>query len=208
MDNKKHHRTEGIMNQDAMEKELNDNDPFSLNSIRVRQDGLPVVKEVQGKIGVGRPSTGKFTMVHPSPDCAIDTNLLYVKDDGAYYLPSPGIWDDLYDEPLFQTRRVVCTITTSGELMLWPLRLPDLDGRLDSWSESALEIAERAKTRWVRLRPNRSAFRYDCLEAQGDLPAPKWPALSFEKMMRLAFRERRITSLDHPLLKRLRGEIV
>ena len=182
-------------------------DPFSLANIRMSQANLPVIKEAQGKIGVGRPSTSKFFTVHADPEFTITTNLLCVKDDGSYYLPIRTLWDELSDEPLLQVRQLVPTVTPGGELMLWPLRLPDQDGRLDSWSESALEIAEYAKTRWVRLRPNHSAFRYDCFEAQGDLPAPKWPDLSFEEMMKLAFRDRRITSLDHPVLRRLRGEI-
>ena len=48
---------------------------------------------------------------------------------------------------------------------------------------------------------------YEISEAIGPHPPePEWPDLSFEAMYRIAFRDRLISSPDHPVLKRLRGE--
>jgi hypothetical protein len=37
---------------------------------------------------------------------------------------------------------------------------------------------------------------------------PVWPAMSFQEVIRTAFRAKTIVDLDHPKLKQLRGEMV
>jgi hypothetical protein len=35
---------------------------------------------------------------------------------------------------------------------------------------------------------------------------PVWPTLSFQELVRIAYRDRMITTLDHAVIKRLRGQ--
>ena len=37
-------------------------------------------------------------------------------------------------------------------------------------------------------------------------PDPQWPDVPFKELLRIAFNERYIDSLDHPALQSLRGE--
>ncbi len=53
---------------------------------------------------------------------------------------------------------------------------------------------------------NMGAGTYDVLEARGQFPDPVWPEVTLEKLLELAFKDRFIDNLDHPVLKRLRGE--
>jgi hypothetical protein len=48
---------------------------------------------------------------------------------------------------------------------------------------------------------------YDIFEADGNnkIPDPQWPDLSFWDLIKIAFRDHLITSLDHPVIERLRG---
>jgi hypothetical protein len=43
--------------------------------------------------------------------------------------------------------------------------------------------------------------------ATGELPDPEWPEMSFTRILEVAFKGRYITDLDHPALRRLRGEV-
>lgn len=183
-----------------------DNDGFNLDDIRVQNTEIQVKTDVLPKIGIGRPKDPKFMMVHS--DYSIDT---YVLDGGykvGFYLLARPLWDELAGESAFKIQRLVMTITPQGELSVWPLRLHNANGRMDSWAETALELAEHAKHHWIRVASNMETSRYVGVEAQGTLPEPQWPDMSFEEMLKLAFRDRWITSLDHPMLRRLRGEIV
>ncbi len=85
--------------------------------------------------------------------------------------------------------------------------MPGSDGKLDEWSRSALEAADIARSGWVRVQSNMSLGAYEVFEATGDIPNPEWPETPFKDLLRVAFKGRFIDSLDHPVLRKLRGEI-
>jgi hypothetical protein len=98
-------------------------------------------------------------------------------------------------------------ITRQKVVFLWPARLPREDGRSLGWYESAQEAAEHAMKRWVRVMSNMSLGAYEIIEASAALPDPEWPELSFNELVRIAFKNGRVVdNFDHPVLKRLRGE--
>ena len=98
-------------------------------------------------------------------------------------------------------------ITRQNDVFLLPVKLPAYDGKTNSWNESALAAVQLAVSKWVRIASNMSAGMYDVDEALGDLGAPVWPELSFRDILKLCFKDRLIESLDHPVLRSLRGEI-
>jgi len=91
--------------------------------------------------------------------------------------------------------------------MLWPIKLPDENGRLDPWNDAALIAAERAKSVWVRIASNMAKGSYDVWEANGDYPDPEWPQVELATLLELAFKDRVIEDVDHPVLRHLRGEV-
>jgi hypothetical protein len=44
-------------------------------------------------------------------------------------------------------------------------------------------------------------------QAAGQFPEPKWPETTLEQLLEIAFKGRVIDTMDHPVLRRLRGEI-
>jgi len=59
----------------------------------------------------------------------------------------------------------------------------------------------------VKLVANMSLGAYDIFTAEGNLTDPEWPELSFHAILRLAFKDKYINSVDHAVCRRLRGEI-
>ena len=96
---------------------------------------------------------------------------------------------------------------TTGSLFLWPIKVPDVDGRRNQWHHSALKAAELAMTKWVRVRSNMTDSKYDVSYATGAIPDPEWPDISLRDILEIAFGDRRIDSIDHPVLQQLRGEV-
>jgi hypothetical protein len=91
---------------------------------------------------------------------------------------------------------------------LWPVKLPDHEGKIDDWNKSASEGAALARDSWVSIRSNRAAGYYDVLEAAVTLSEPDWSDLPpFKRLLEIAFKGKVIDSPDHPVLQRLRGEI-
>jgi len=71
-----------------------------------------------------------------------------------------------------------------------------------------LEIADYAKTCWVKMAGKRDLGAYEMFKARGDLGEPDWPDKSLSELLRLAFKgDRLIDSLNHPVLRELAGEM-
>ena len=58
---------------------------------------------------------------------------------------------------------------------------------------------------WIRIKSNMSLKAYEIFEAASAIPDPQWPELPFGEIVRIAFKDKVIRSLDHPVVKRLRG---
>jgi hypothetical protein len=128
-----------------------------------------------------------------------------VKEDREVYLVTPWMAQALPGE--FSTASLYLTITRQGVVHLWPVKLPGPDGKHNEWHRSAAEAAERAMEKWVRVTSSMSLGAYEMFEASADLPEPVWPDLSFEEILKIAFRDRIVDSPDHPLVQRLRGTV-
>jgi hypothetical protein len=90
-------------------------------------------------------------------------------------------------------------------VFLWPVRVPAADGRVNEWHVSQATAADAAMRAWIRMKANMSLRAYEIFQAENSIPDPTWPEQSFAELLRIAFRDRLINSLDHPAVKRLRG---
>lgn len=163
------------------------------------------VKKVLTTVPVRKPSNQAFARVHPNDEWRLSALILQLKEDGECYFVHPSLYGELASE--VRPKMLYTYVTRDGNVALWPVNLPGEDGRLDTWSQSAHECARRAETTWVRLVANRTVGAYDIYEASSLTDEPAWPDKSFKEILSLAFKDRLIVSLDHPIVKRLRGEI-
>ena len=59
---------------------------------------------------------------------------------------------------------------------------------------------------WVRVKANMNIGAYDIFRAETAISDPVWPEEGFWDLIKVAFRDHLITTLDHPVIKRLRGQ--
>jgi hypothetical protein len=183
-------------------------DPFDPNALRLSQNFASAGnRRILTTIAVRRPSKEWYVRVHPDEDYRLQTALLELQEDREIYLVSPQLWLALESEPTFSPRLLVTAINRQGVLFLWPIRLPGPDGRIDDWSRSAMEAASQARQQWVRAYANMALGAYDVTVASAQFTEPEWPDLPMGEILKIAFKNRFISSLDHPVLRRLRGEV-
>jgi hypothetical protein len=180
-------------------------DPFDLSKLRLSQDFVETagVKKLLKTIPVRKPNPQDFIRVHPGSDYRATLAIIELKDDREIYLVPPGIARELSGEYISVV--LFTAINRQGVVHLWPVRLPATDGRVNEWHRSAMEAAELAMKCWLRVKANMSLGGYEIFEASGTIPDPEWPSISFQELLRIAFRDRLVDRLDHPVIKRLRG---
>ena len=181
-------------------------DKFDPTNLRLSQDFASIagVKKALITVPVRKPTRQEFVRVHPDEAYRLQTVVLELKEERETYLVSPNLWSELPGELV--PKLLLLTMSRQNVLTIWPIRLPGEDGRIDSWSESAMTAAEMAKDSWVRVAANMSLSAYEVFQATGDLPDPVWPEKEFRDILGIAFKGRFIEDLDHPAIRRLRGE--
>jgi hypothetical protein len=184
-------------------------DPFDPAALRLSPSFQASigVKKILLTIPVKKPDRSAFVRAHPDENYRLQTACIELKDErGELYVVAPSLWPELATEPLFRPKLLVTAITRQGALFLWPLNLPREDGRTDEWTRTGLEAVGMATKGWVRVQADMNVGGYSVAQPCASLPDPEWPALSLREILRIAFRERMIDTLDHPILRRLRGE--
>lgn len=183
--------------------------PFDPASLRLSQDfaaGLGVKKALL-TVPVRKPDKAWFVRVHPDGAYRLQTCVVELKEERETYLVDRALWPELSTEANFSPRLLCTAVNRQGVLFLWPIRLPGADGKIDSWSQSALEAANLAQANWVRVTANMSLGAYDVYQAAGALAEPAWPELPFAELLKTGFKDRLIDSPNHPVLRKLRGEV-
>lgn len=183
------------------------NNIFILDKLRLSQNFSDAVgvKKVITTIPVRKPARQEFIRVRPGDDWCLPTAVLELKEERLSYLVEPKLWAELAGEIV--PKMLFLTINRQDVLSLWPVRLPGEDGRQDHWSRSSLEAAELAKNNWVRVAANMNLGAYEVFKASSHIQEPNWPEMSFQEILTIAFRDQFINSLDHPVVRRLRGDI-
>ena len=181
-------------------------DGFDLENLRLSQNfrELVGVKKLLITVPVRKPGKQDFFRVRPGEDWRLETMVLEIKEDRETYLVAPELWPELPGELV--PKVLLTTINRQGVIAIWPVRLPGEDGRQDNWSRSALEAADLGRRNWIRLVANMSLGGYEIYQAtRDDLPEPIWPDLSFQEILKIAFQDRFIQTLDHSAIRRLKG---
>ena len=180
----------------------------NLDDLRLPQDfgGLAGVKKAFLTIPVRKPRPQSFVRVRHDDGPDLQTPLLTLKEDREeVFLVDRKLWAELQTEIVAHVLAIA--IDRQNNLFVWPLKVPAQDGRSNAWHVSALQAAGYAKKHWIRVSANMGQGAYDTYEAMGNLPDPEWPALTTQEILRIAFKDKYITSLEHPVLRRLRGEV-
>ena len=179
---------------------------FDLKKIRIDPSSqIEPVERILTRVPVKKPGKQSFVRVHPSEEFRINVGLIIIREPYETYLVSQELTGELAED--ITPTSLLTTVDKFKQVFLWPIKLPDCFGKLDPWNESATVAASRARDAWVKVTSNRSIGSYEVYEAKGDLGEPEWPNKSFQELIYMAFADYFIDSLNHPIVKRLRGEV-
>jgi hypothetical protein len=181
-------------------------DPFDPENLRLDQSFVETsgVKKLLTTVPVRKPNNQDFVRVHPDEAYRLPAAIIELKDDREVYLVLPHVAHQLPGEcaPVI----LYTAINRQGVVFLWPVKLPAADGKILEWHRSAAEAAERAMDSWIRVKADMALGAYAMYEASSTVPDPIWPTATLKELLKIGFKDRLVDSLDHPVIKRLRGE--
>jgi hypothetical protein len=182
-------------------------DPFNPTNLRLSQSFVDTVgvKKLLTTVPVRKPSPQDFVRVRPEPAYRENFPMIELKDEREEYIVVADLVPELVGE--FVTKTLFTAINRQGTVFFWPVRLPSPDGKDLDWWRSSREAAELAMKSWVRVRANMNVGAYDIFQAVSVLSDPDWPQLEFWDLIKIAFRDHLIDRIEHPVIKRLRGQV-
>jgi hypothetical protein len=201
-----HHPDDGSTEVEDKEDNRSSTNPFDPKRLRIGQrfgegiDSRPVLASVS----VRKPHRQWWVRTHPDVAMSLETCVLQFDKDQQFYLVDPGLAPALPGETVAVT--LYTTINMSGGVFLWPVRLPDENGQQHECHVTAHHAANLARAVWIRVSWEKSVSNYAVARARGALPEPSWPEADLQKILSIAFRDRYIDSLEHPVVRHLLGE--
>ena len=186
-----------------------------LDEVRIDQafDDISA-EEVYTTIPCRKPGKSEFFRANPDPTMRENFLLLEYQEAGKYgkdnYLVMPDIVSQIRDVPGIRPFLIVpCVGRPIDTPFLWPLKVPNNTTNAGaSWILSALEVMKQSEENWVRIESRHQMQGYTCCISKAGWPEPRFPDLTLQEMLKLAFPEDRIiASSNHAVIKSLRGEI-
>ena len=193
--------------QSTAEQQASTVDPFNPTNLRLSQSFVETagVKKLLTTVPVRKPSPQDFVRVHPDPAYRENFPIIELKDEREEYIVVAELVPALVGE--FVTKTLFTAINRQGTVFFWPVRLPSPDGKNLDWWRSSREAAELAMKSWIRVRANMNLGAYDIFQAESVISDPEWPQLGFWELIKIAFRDHLVDRIDHPVIKRLRGQV-
>src|SRR5262245_45190170 len=181
-------------------------DPFDPETLRLPPDYAIALgaKKALVEVPVRRPAKEWWFRIHPTYQ--LDTTLIELKETRELYLLNPALREYVASESTLTLQRLSLAITRQGTVFFLPVKLPGPDGRLSSWTKSALEAVQIAITKWVRMVPDQQLGGYTVWYAEFTLE-PEWPEHPMRDLLRIAFKDTYIEDLSHPILRQLAGKV-
>lgn len=159
-------------------------------------------------VEVQRPPKGQFFTVQPETDKPWQNRAFYflMELEGRDPLiVAPDIAKAKQDEEdTIRPVLLVRYVTMTGEEALWAVKLDRPDGRSNAWNVSALNILEIATSgKWVRIVSMRKHYRHQVSKKTFEQVPPKFTDRSFQELVNIAFKDRVVADLEHPIWEEL-----
>jgi hypothetical protein len=164
-----------------------------------------LVEPVRTYVPVCKPSRERWFMLKEGTAYQLDALILELKEEGETLFVLPHLEGAVLGEKCIGRRILRLGVTRQGVAFIWPIRPPMAD-RADAWASTALDAAAHAEKHWTRMTADMGMGGYRISIAKVD-DEPTWPKESFGELLKIAFKNSIVDSLDHPTLRRLRGEV-
>lgn len=150
-----------------------------------------------------KPKKDEWFRVHPGHQQ--QGGILEIESEKKVFWVSPGVQAQVQEDPCFSLRLCVLCVNRQGVPFIWPVKPGVAAGSKGyKWVWIPFSAMLFGKEKWTRLYWSHEKQEH-IVETSGLLDAPKFPEKPFPELLRLAFKDAVISTVDHPAILRLKG---
>ena len=184
---------------------------IDLERVRARADqsiDLGVTTEYT-VIPIRNPKPDEFFRCMADEGYSMDAHILSLKTENEWYLIDPDILPEIQLESQLRLMTLYVCVTMNSTPFVTCIPQADEMGKINPWHQSGHITMEEAKQCWVRRQADKANGAYVITKAMNaKLPDPKWPTMTLSEIIDRAFDKFYINDIQHPVLQRLRGEMM
>lgn len=157
---------------------------------------------------VRRPNGKEFVRIDTRPGRTLSVAMTETREQLAvqYSIVTPGMVADMSALGSLNYYQLYSAVNREGVHFIWPVKL-QTGGASNDWLKTGLAAAEAAKVHWVRIFADLVQGRYRIMKAEGELDPPVFSEKPFNELLEMGFSDRVIASSDHPICRKLRGQV-
>jgi hypothetical protein len=183
-------------------------DPFDPMNLGISTDYAAAinVKPSAKPFELRKPNDQEFVRSSPRKDHHLVVGSIADKQDvGKIYIVASALLEPIRAEFARAVRGVELVLAQSlaGASLVWPV--PLAEDRGGKWNSTQRAACEQSKARWTNMASEKGQYEVTTVNNPREVDWDSFP--SFRDVLRQAAAERLIDSMDHPLLRKLRGEI-
>jgi hypothetical protein len=179
--------------------------PKMLERIRLDQNfTVGQLRRISVAVEVRKPHKQQWIYIYPEAEWRAPVALYEDEENRTTYAVTPEIEPEMLGDVV--RKWLVTYGTRHGTTNLWPIKMPDETGWLDQANQSALRIVNDHAGKWIRVVWKKPFYEF--IESTIQLPPPERPAGGFGELVAKAFKGLLIDTIDHPVLRRSRGDIL
>ncbi len=176
-----------------------------LDELRLPDNYTKVVSGIKLPL---KPSFGKlnrhrFSRVHPHADYKIPVLLVEDKELGEAYIASYNVASYLGTAATPKILRLAVDNAGVPKIVAQPIQ--DVSGRLNLWTQTAIQAISLAEREWIRVEADMSAQQYTIIQAANDLGEPRWPNEPMDVLVKEVFQGNVINTPEHPFIRQREG---
>lgn len=183
----------------------NNPNEINLDALRLPQNynEITQVKLQILKVAIRKPKKNEFIRVRPGDEWKCNVWTYKTGDVDELFVVAPTMHSAL--QQLITPTQLHTAINQDGIVFLLPTTLPSSDGKPNSWNDTKAAAVLHGEVNWVRIVANQARKAYDINLPVNPKPGPEWPDITFDELLKLAFKGNVIDTIDHPIVKKILG---
>jgi hypothetical protein len=169
--------------------------------------GLAGSTELLMRVPVRKPAKHEYFRVRAGEENCFTTVIFEDREARENYFVTPAMIPLLRAGGDVAVVSLVQFMSKQKVLGVFPLKLATDSNVQNGWQDTAMQAAQMAKSRWVRMQADMALSGYRVFTATGNLGEPVWPDATFNELLDIAFKDRVIASEDHPVFNKLLGRL-
>jgi len=183
-----------------------DDDEFSPENLRLlnKIDLRDLVTAELVELPARKPKKDEWFRVHP--DYQQQGGILEIDSENKVFWVSKKMQSQVAHDPCFTFRLCVLVVTRQGVPFIWPVKTDvEAGGTGDKYVRIPFAAMTHGREKWTRLYWSQDRREHQ-IETSDLLDAPKFPDKPFSELLKLAFKDAVISTVDHPAILNLKGK--